>query len=313
MTRSEALSTPRLSAVRSIELQYPNKKRNPFSAQAHPQHINFYLRRPILNEHEGLYAAAERQWGVVEPNHLNEYRRHLKTVDDVDEMLSFLRDHEAWPNKRTDRRFVAATFKPVSAVYLLRAAERIADGFTDHGFGPSTDYDLLFNGSRLPPKAVFGLAASEALGFPVRPENFSAGESMPCFRILRDAGYRIVTKGEGDRSEPIFLTDEEKAWSEGRSELVSHLRKERASGLSSAKRDQFRAIHGRLYCERCQMDPIEAFGSEVGEACIEVHHETTHVREMEEGHLTRLEDLQCLCANCHRVRHRELKLAALGA
>lgn len=59
--------------------------------------------------------------------------------------------------------------------------------------------------------------------------------------------------------------------------------------------------------ERCDMDPIEAFGSELGEACIEVHHRDTHISDMENGHETRLEDLECLCANCHRVTHREIK------
>jgi hypothetical protein len=300
---------PRLSAVRSIELQYPHVRRNPFSAQARPRHLNFYLRGPILTAVPGLFAAAEAKWEPVPANSLDEYRRHLRNVDEVDEMLDFLRQHGAWPSKRTDRRFVAATFEPVQPTHLLDAAQRLAGGFTGHRFGRSTDYDLLFNGERLPPKAVFGLAATEALGFPVRPENFSAGESMPCFRILRAAGYEIVEKGDLGHGPPILLTDEDRAWAEGRQELVTHLKRERASGLAAAKRSQFRSRKGRLYCERCEMDPVEVFGSAVGEACIEVHHEATHVGDMDDGHQTRLDDLQCLCANCHRVRHRELKLA----
>lgn len=60
------------------------------------------------------------------------------------------------------------------------------------------------------------------------------------------------------------------------------------------------------------MDPVETFGSPLGEACIEVHHRETHVAEMREGHATRLEDLMCLCANCHRIVHREIKEALLA-
>jgi 5-methylcytosine-specific restriction protein A len=34
-----------------------------------------------------------------------------------------------------------------------------------------------------------------------------------------------------------------------------------------------------------------------------------HVEQMAEVHQTKLDDLQCLCANCHRIEHRLLKLA----
>lgn len=56
------------------------------------------------------------------------------------------------------------------------------------------------------------------------------------------------------------------------------------------------------------MKPIEVYGGEVGEACIEVHH-TKPIADMKEGDTTKLEDLQCLCASCHRVVHRELRIA----
>jgi 5-methylcytosine-specific restriction protein A len=31
------------------------------------------------------------------------------------------------------------------------------------------------------------------------------------------------------------------------------------------------------------------------------------VSEMQRGHKTQLEHLQCLCANCHRLVHREMR------
>lgn len=54
------------------------------------------------------------------------------------------------------------------------------------------------------------------------------------------------------------------------------------------------------------MKPDDVYGPEVGEACIEVHHRlplesTPGARE------TRLEDLMCVCANCHRIIHYELR------
>lgn len=297
---------PRISEVRAVEFQLPDRKLNPYSVQAHGTHLNFYLRRPALNAHPGLFEAAVAQFGPVKANALGEYRKHLHDVNEVDGMLAFLRRVGAWPSKPTDRRFVADTFLPVTGEHFLRAAERLRAGFRRHRFGRSTDYDLLFDGLRLPPKAVFGLAASEALGFEVRPENFSAGESMTCFRMLRANGYQIVPKDDRTESMNPF-TDDERSWAEGNPRLFTHLRRERATGLAAAKRANFRANHGYLFCERCGIDPVEAFGSELGEACIEVHHRATSVGAMETGHRTQLDDLQCLCANCHRFVHRALK------
>jgi predicted HNH restriction endonuclease len=41
-----------------------------------------------------------------------------------------------------------------------------------------------------------------------------------------------------------------------------------------------------------------------------VHHHRVHLARMDEGHETRLEDLKCLCSNCHRVYHRALTVGA---
>lgn len=299
--------------VRSIELQWPDRRLNPFAAQAHPTHVNFYLRRPILAEFPELFDAATRQFGAVKPNSLGEYRTHLHSIEEVDSILDFLRRQGAWPAHHNDQHFLAAAFQSITGAHFLRAARRLAAGFDGHRFAASTSYDLLFDGHRLPPEAVFALAATEALGFPVRPENFTAGDGTLSFRMLRDAGYAIVPKSE--EVPAATLNDEDRSWSEGRQRLVTHLRRERGTGLAAAKRDQFRAEHGRLFCERCEMDPVASFGSVAGEACIEVHHHDTQLAEMDEGHETRLEDLMCLCANCHRVTHRELKdaLALAGA
>lgn len=298
---------PRTNEVRSIELQWPDRRRNPFSIQVSPNHVNFYLRRPILAEHPGLFDAAVARFGAVKANSLAEYRTHLRTVDEAEAILAFLRKHGAWPNHRHAQRFVAATFAPILGEHLLAAAQRLASGASNHPFGASNDYDVLFDGQRLPPKAVFGQAAAQALGFPVRPANFSAGERTLSFRVLSEHGYPIVRKDEVPPTDPVLISDEDRAWSEGHIKLVTHLRRERGTGLASAKRDAFRAAHGRLFCERCGMDPVEVFGSAIGEACIEIHHQETQIADMQTGHRTRLEDLQCLCANCHRVTHRELK------
>lgn len=100
-------------------------------------------------------------------------------------------------------------------------------------------------------------------------------------------------------------TDRE--YREGSPQLRTHLRQERDSRLPKDKKDQFRTIHGRLFCERCSLVPTETYGVEFGDSIIEVHHAKILVRDMVTSQNTDLVDLQCLCANCHRVVHAKLR------
>lgn len=207
-------------------------------------------------------------------------------------------------------RLPAAQLGKVTAEDLLYAAEQLLAG-AQHAFGPSTDYDVLLDtGERLPPKAVFGLAATRALGFTVRPGHFTGGIDSPCFKALAGAGYVIVEKGAPP---PQLVEGDDKEWSEGTPQLRAHMRKERGSGLAAAKRVEFRRVHGRLFCELCKMDPVKEYKDLSGEACIEVHHAATEIQHMKPGHRTKLTDLQCICASCHRVVHRRLKTASADA
>jgi hypothetical protein len=123
--------------------------------------------------------------------------------------------------------------------------------------------------------------------------------------------YQLVRWSPSDEAKlAVPSTGDDEEWSEGKLALVTHLRRERAQGLSAAKKADVLATTGKLLCERCGFDPVEQYGDDVGEACIEVHHHMVRVADMKDGHVTRLADLQCLCANCHRVVHRELKLKA---
>lgn len=144
------------------------------------------------------------------PNSLGEYRTHLTSVSKVETMLAFFRDHDAWPSGRSDRRFAS-----VNASHILSAARWLAAGYSPPRDGPSTDYDALFDGLRLAPKAVFSLAASDALRFPVQPENFRGGEGITCFRVLRRCGYEIVAKGAGASHDQAYVSFEDRSWAEG--------------------------------------------------------------------------------------------------
>ena len=206
------------------------------------------------------------------------------------------------------QRLPASELEKVTPVHLSNAVQRLRAGYTDHGFGASTDYDILLEDSeRLPPKAVFGVAASEALGFKVLPVHFTGGMGSTSFRLLKKAGFIPVPKEGSLDAVPLPTSNEDLEWSEGRKVLVMHLKLERASGLAQAKKADFRHEHGRLFCEHCEIEPEAVYG-EHGEACIEVHHNKVQIKDMSEQHVTVLSDLQCLCANCHRVEHQRLKL-----
>jgi hypothetical protein len=206
-------------------------------------------------------------------------------------------------------RLPAEVLDKATPEFIWQAVQRYIAGEHQPQFGPSTDFDLIVNDRRFPPKAVFGMALSMATGGQeVLPKHFTGGEGSACFRLLREAGFSVIPKDSRtiDTAAPAAPEQE---WAEGSYRLVPHWKRERAAGLSKAKKAQYRRMHGKLICERCGLDPVQTFGSEIGEACIEVHHAKVQVSEMQPGHSTSLDDLQCLCANCHRVVHRELIMA----
>lgn len=215
---------------------------------------------------------------------------------------------------RSALRLPASDLRKVTAYDIWLAIEALHDGLEKGPFDDSSGYDLVTaEGGRLPPKAVFGRAATSALGFPVGPVNFSGGLGTICFDMLEAAGWEIVAKGAVSKHTVTTSDDAEMQWPEGDERRRLHLRRERHPGVAKAKKAEQRRRHGRLFCEQCNMDPVAVFGGHDGEACIEVHHSATEVASMKPGHMTRLEDLECLCANCHRVRHRKMKRLALNA
>lgn len=222
--------------------------------------------------------------------------------------------------RRSDARVRHLDRLPVEALekvtpdFIWLAVQQLSETPEATSFSESTGFDLLCdNGLRLPPKAVFGLAATRALSFKVLPRHFSGGLGTPCFRLLGEAGYEIVAKGAPSALTQAPLTDGDEEWDEGAKKLFQHYRRERGRGLSRAKKAAFLKEHGKLFCERCKFIPGEKYALLVADASIEVHHRAVAVSKMAAGHKTRLKDLECLCANCHRITHRELRNELLAA
>ncbi|MET8566572.1 HNH endonuclease [Streptomyces sp. NPDC004783] len=88
---------------------------------------------------------------------------------------------------------------------------------------------------------------------------------------------------------------------EGRLLVRRALVRERDARLRTRKIEQLRRQGTPLRCEVCYFDFARMYG-DLGEGYIEVHHATPlHVSGATE---TKLDDLVCLCANCHRMCHR---------
>jgi 5-methylcytosine-specific restriction protein A len=227
----------------------------------------------------------------------------------TEELASLLGGVAVEGSTRSMERLPAEVLRRVTPEHVYRAVQQFIErDERNDSFAESTDYDLIADdGHRLPPKAVFGLALSMALdGAAIGPKHFTAGGL--CFTLLREAGYQVVKKGETYNA-PDTEISIDREWREGGIKLRSHLERERSPSLVKAKKAQYRRIHGRLMCDECGLDPVQhyqAYQAEEAEACIEVHHSAVLVSEMPTGHMTTLDDLQCLCANCHRLLHKRL-------
>jgi 5-methylcytosine-specific restriction enzyme A len=88
---------------------------------------------------------------------------------------------------------------------------------------------------------------------------------------------------------------------EGRLLVRRALARERDPKLRALKIKQAQRSGRPLQCEVCDFDFARTYGA-LGEGYIEVHHVTPlHISGRRE---TKLDDLACVCANCHRMCHR---------
>jgi hypothetical protein len=62
--------------------------------------------------------------------------------------------------------------------------------FSEHGFGPTTTYDLVLNERRYPPKAILGTAYEFATGRRLAPGDFEGGKSG-AVKVLGQLGFTI--------------------------------------------------------------------------------------------------------------------------
>lgn len=102
---------------------------------------------------------------------------------------------ELW-NQRSSSLFVENTLGKLSKLNrddLIKSIKYI-DEFGTEGFGASQFYDVLYEGKRYPPKAIFGIAAKNILGRILSPAEFKGGENTFCFDTIKKNGFEIISK-----------------------------------------------------------------------------------------------------------------------
>jgi hypothetical protein len=65
--------------------------------------------------------------------------------------------------------------------------------FSEHGFGPTTTYDLVWDERRYPPKAILGTAYELATGERLASGDFEGGRSG-AVKVLGNLGFTIQPK-----------------------------------------------------------------------------------------------------------------------
>lgn len=119
------------------------------------------------------------------------------------------------------------------------------------------------------------------------------GKFTQSFSTLGEEYIRYLKNIEYDGFE-----NDKKGVTEGRTSLVTHMARERNQKIVRDKKQEA-LMNNRLHCEVCDFSFIKKFDQEF----IECH----HISPISDGGIrtTTLDDLALVCANCHRMLHRQ--------
>lgn len=192
-----------------------------------------------------------------------------------------------------------------------------------YGFANSTDFDLVYEGKRFPPKAILGLAAERVVGRALSADEFSGGETSACFAVLRGLGFDIHRKTSPgqtasssgsasnagapstaptpDAREPGLLPEEVRQTTT----VIEGAKKSIAVNAYERDREaRKRCIeHWGLACVVCGFDFERQYG-DIGSGFIHVHHLKPLAEIGQEYTLDPVADLRPVCPNCHAMLHR---------
>lgn len=90
-------------------------------------------------------------------------------------------------------------FEQVTEEHILKGIADFNQKGMPNGFGPSSTYDLVYEGKRYPPKAVMAYANYHAIGRKIE-RYFKGGLGTDCFNAFERNGFDVVTKNEDAES-----------------------------------------------------------------------------------------------------------------
>ena len=189
--------------------------------------------------------------------------------------------------------------------HSLKNARDAFDGHHDSGRVGWRDPD-----STRPPKLLNADAATVLAEW----KNRTDAELWSAIEPFADFCTRGLSETEVERlatQEIGIATAGDISATEGRELLKTHRTRERNRALVLRKKRLVLYEQGRLVCEVCDFDFATAYGQR-GIGFAECHH-TEPISESVIGRRTRLSELAVVCANCHRMLHRQpwLSVSAL--
>ncbi|MBU3012264.1 EVE domain-containing protein [Polaribacter vadi] len=91
-------------------------------------------------------------------------------------------------------------FEKVTKEHILQGIKDFEENGLPNGFGPSSTYDLVYNGIHYPPKAIMAYANFYAEGRTIKPY-FKGGLNTDCFNAFEKLQFSVIKK---QLTDPIF-------------------------------------------------------------------------------------------------------------
>jgi len=91
-------------------------------------------------------------------------------------------------------------FNKVTKEHILQGIADFEEKGFPKKFGPSSTYDVVYEGKKYPPKAVMAYANHHASGRKVE-KYFKGGDNTECFQVLRDNGFKVEPKSNSNKME----------------------------------------------------------------------------------------------------------------
>lgn len=122
---------------------------------------------------------------------------------------------------------------------------------------------------------------------------------------LKRIAEQIKSTIDGDTNLQLYqIETEEFEAKEGEVIYKLHKLRERNPSITKKKKASYYKKHGKLDCEVCGFDFYKVYG-ELGKGFIECHHRVP-LAQLNGKSKTKLDDLALVCANCHRMLHRDM-------